>query len=197
MIVAGAGRGPGACGRGDALCGAGGGIAARCHGTAYRARVRRPGATRSAPLLGPMCEDDLLLQLRHAMETEAVNADRAGRGRALPGARLVTIAFADLVGFTRLGEVVPPEDAGESGSPAMPTSPVTWPSPPVRFIKTIGDAVMFVSTDPVALLDAVLDLVDAAETSTTFRGCGSDSPAAGRSAARAIGSAARSTSRAA
>jgi len=32
---------------------------------------------------------------------------------------------------------------------------------PVQFVKTIGDAVMFVSSEPVALLDAVLDLVDA------------------------------------
>ena len=30
---------------------------------------------------------------------------------------------------------------------------------PVRFIKTIGDAVMFVCTDPPPLLTAVLDLV--------------------------------------
>jgi adenylate cyclase len=29
-------------------------------------------------------------------------------------------------------------------------------APPVRFIKTIGDAVMFVSTDPVALLRTAL-----------------------------------------
>ena len=50
------------------------------------------------------------LQLRHLMETEAVSATERAEGQRLPGARLVTIAFADLVGFTRLGEVVPPED---------------------------------------------------------------------------------------
>lgn len=33
----------------------------------------------------------------------------------------------------------------------------------MRLIKTIGDEVMLVSTDPVALLDGVLDLVDANE----------------------------------
>jgi adenylate cyclase len=33
---------------------------------------------------------------------------------------------------------------------------------PVRFVKTIGDAVMFVSSDAVSLLNVVLDLVSAA-----------------------------------
>jgi adenylate cyclase len=36
-------------------------------------------------------------------------------------------------------------------------------SPPVHFIKTIGDAVMFVSTDAAALLRAALELLAAAE----------------------------------
>jgi adenylate cyclase len=64
----------------------------------------------AAPMLGPMIQEMLRLQLRHLMETEAVNATERAEGQRLPGARLVTIAFADLVGFTRLGEVVPPED---------------------------------------------------------------------------------------
>jgi len=40
--------------------------------------------------------------------------------------------------------------------------------PPVRFIKTIGDEVMLVSSDPVALLDAVMDLVDATDGADDF-----------------------------
>jgi adenylate cyclase len=40
--------------------------------------------------------------------------------------------------------------------------------PPVRYIKSIGDEVMLVSTDPVAMLDAVLDLVDATEADDDF-----------------------------
>jgi adenylate cyclase len=75
---------------------------------------------------------------------------------------LVTIAFADLVGFTRLGEVVPPEDL-ERLAHRLADLAREVAVPPVRFIKTIGDEVMLVSPDPVALLDAVLDLVDATE----------------------------------
>ena len=61
-----------------------------------------------SPLLGPLCEDVLLMQLRHRLETEAVSAAERAAG-VLPGARGVAVAFADLVGFTRLGEEVPPE----------------------------------------------------------------------------------------
>ncbi len=115
-----------------------------------------------APRLGPMIEDVLLLQLRHAIETEAVNASERAEGQQLPGARLVTAAFADLVGFTRLGEVVPPEDLGQLCQRLEGlTRDVTVA--PVRFVKTIGDEVMLVSPEPEPILDVVLKLVDATE----------------------------------
>ena len=60
-----------------------------------------------------MIEDMLFMQLRHMMETEAVNASERAAGAPLPGARHITAAFADLVGFTRLGEEVPPEELGQ------------------------------------------------------------------------------------
>jgi adenylate cyclase len=115
-----------------------------------------------APVLGPMIQDMLLLQLRHSMETEAVNANERAEGQPLPGARLVSIAFADLVGFTRLGEAVPPEDL-EDLAHRLADLARDVAMPPVRFVKTIGDEVMLVSSDPVALLEAVTDLIDANE----------------------------------
>ena len=118
-------------------------------------------------MLGPMIQEMLRLQLRHLMETEAVNATERAEGQRLPGARLVTIAFADLVGFTRLGEVVPPEDL-EQLAHRLADLAREVAVPPVRFIKTIGDEVMLVSPDPVALLDAVLDLVDATDGDDDF-----------------------------
>jgi adenylate cyclase len=114
-----------------------------------------------------MIRDMLMVQLRHAMETEAVSASERAEGVVLPGARLITIAFADLVGFTRLGEVVPPEDL-EQLAHRLADLARDVAVPPVRFIKTIGDEVMLVSTDAVALLDAVLDLVDATAADEAF-----------------------------
>ena len=142
--------------------------------------IMRPGATeveiakaskalvsQIAPMLGPMIQDMLFMQLRHMMETEAVNAGERAAGKPLPGARPVTVAFADLVGFTRIGEVVSAEELGRLANRLADLArDVT--APPVRFIKTIGDAVMFVCPDSLPLLDVVLKLVDAVDTDNDF-----------------------------
>ena len=119
-----------------------------------------------SPLLGPLCEDVLRVQLRHTLEIEAVSAAERAAG-TLPGARSVAVAFADLVGFTRLGEAVPPEEL-ESLASRLTILAHDVVAPPVRFIKTIGDAVMLVSPDPVALLRTSLDLLAAAEKYDDF-----------------------------
>lgn len=115
----------------------------------------------AAPQLGPMIEDLLLLQLRHTLETEAVNATERVAGSPTPEARMVSSAFADLVRFTALGEELPPEEL-EALANRLTELAHDVADGPVRFIKTIGDAVMFVSSDTGALLEAVLDLVDSA-----------------------------------
>ncbi|MCV6981030.1 adenylate/guanylate cyclase domain-containing protein [Mycolicibacterium pulveris] len=119
-----------------------------------------------SPLLGPLCEDMLHIQLRHTLETEAVSTAERAAG-TLPGARTVAVMFADLVGFTRLGEAVPPEEL-ETLASRLANLTRDAVTPPVRFIKTIGDAVMLVSTDPVALLDTALELLAAAEKYDDF-----------------------------
>jgi adenylate cyclase len=114
------------------------------------------------PLLGTMIQEMLRLQLRHLMETEAISATERAEGQRLPGARLVTIAFADLVGFTRLGEAVPPEDLEQLASRLFDLAHEVA-VPPVRFIKTIGDEVMLVCAEPVPLLEAMMTLVEQTE----------------------------------
>lgn len=144
------------------------------------AAILRPGATelqiaqesqalvtRIAPLLGPMIQDMLFMQLRHMVDTEAVNASERAEGAPLPGAREVTVAFADLVGFTRLGETVPPEEL-EQLSQRLADLARDVAVPPVRFVKTIGDAVMFVCPEPAPLLDAVLKLVETTDSDGEF-----------------------------
>ena len=118
--------------------------------------------SQAAPLLGPMIQDMLLLQLRHVAETDAINANERRAGAPLPGARLVACAFADLVGFTRLGEELPPEGIEQLSNRLAEIAREVVVAP-VRLIKTIGDAVMFVSTDTAALLDVMLGLVAATE----------------------------------
>ncbi|MCG5430736.1 adenylate/guanylate cyclase domain-containing protein [Mycobacterium sp. MYCO198283] len=123
---------------------------------AYQALVEQ-----TAPLLSPLTDDMLKLALRHSLESEAVNAAERAAGTP-PGARRVAVAFADVVGFTRLGEEMSPEEL-ERVADRLAELAREVAAGPVRFIKTIGDAVMLVSSDAAALLEAVLTLLDAAE----------------------------------
>ncbi|MBS9535349.1 adenylate/guanylate cyclase domain-containing protein [Mycobacterium sp. M1] len=122
---------------------------------------------RMVPMLGAFMEDLLFTQLRHQLETESVNAGERAAGAPLAGARRVTVAFADLVGFTRLGELVPPEELVQLAN-RLALLARDLAVPPVRFIKTIGDAVMFVCPEPAPLLDATLKLVEAADSDDDF-----------------------------
>jgi adenylate cyclase len=116
---------------------------------------------RLSPTIGPLVTNQLTHQLRQMAQSEAITAAERSGGR-LPGSREIAVCFADLVGFTRLGELVPPEELGRLAVrlEAVTTSVV---EPPVRLIKTIGDAVMLTSTEPAPLLDAGLSLLDAAD----------------------------------
>lgn len=113
------------------------------------------------PMVGPTLEQLLRLHLRHMVRTEAISAAERAAG-ALPGARDVTVGFADLVGFTRLGEEVAPDELGRVAERLMELAGEHLRGD-VRLVKTIGDAAMLVSPDPTGLLDVALDLVDASD----------------------------------
>jgi adenylate cyclase len=113
------------------------------------------------PLLDPLLSNLLALHLRHATESEVVSAMERSGGR-LPGSREVAVCFADLVGFTRLGEEVAPAELGRLAVRLEALASDVAESP-VRLVKTIGDAAMLTSAEPAPLLDAALSLLDAAD----------------------------------
>src|SRR3954447_14628976 len=69
------------------------------------------------PMIEPLLGSLLKLHLSKMVQTELISAEEREAGR-LPGAREVTVAFADLVGFTRLGEEAAPHELG--GGAARP-----------------------------------------------------------------------------
>ena len=73
--------------------------------------------------------------------------------------RPLAVGFADLVGFTRLGEELPPEELGRVAEQLVEIVQELV-APPVRMVKTIGDAVMLTSPDPVPLIDFGLRLCE-------------------------------------
>ena len=113
------------------------------------------------PLVDPLVSNLLGLHLRHATQTEVISAMERSGGQ-LPGSREVAVCFADLVGFTRLGEEVPPDELGRLAV-RLEALASDVAEPPVRLIKTIGDAAMLASAEPEPLLDATLALIAAAD----------------------------------
>ena len=124
--------------------------------------VRFAGAARQmmplvAPTLAYAMQTHLLTQIRG----DVIDAGELAAGE-LGGASEMAICFADLVGFTKLGESVAAEDLGQvAGRLEEMASAVA--EPPVQLVKLIGDAAMLVSDEPAVLLEAALRLVEAAD----------------------------------
>jgi adenylate cyclase len=125
------------------------------------ARRYADAAGQLSPMIGPLIANLLTLHLRQMAESEVISAAERSGGR-LPGSRQIAVCFADLVGFTRLGEELSPAELSRLAVrlEAMATDVV---EPPVRLVKTIGDAAMLTSLEPEPLLDAALALLDAAD----------------------------------
>ena len=118
-------------------------------------------ASQLSPMVGPLVTNLLTLHLREMAQSEALSAAERSGGQ-LAGSREIAVCFADLVGFTRLGELLPPDElARKAVRLEALTSEVI--DAPVRLIKTIGDAAMLTSLQAEPLLDAALDLLDAAD----------------------------------
>ena len=111
------------------------------------------------PLSGESLSYILNLHLREQVRNDVVG--RAQLTAGTPGAQEIATCFADLVGFTELGEELAPEDlGGVTGRLGKLVGKVAVP--PIRLVTMIGDAAMLVSPDAEALVDAGLTLVDAA-----------------------------------
>jgi adenylate cyclase len=113
------------------------------------------------PAVTPLMEYLLNLHMRERLRDQALTLAMLESGDRLE-ARDVAVAFADLVGFTQLGEQLTAEHVGAlAGRLNELASEVA--RPPVRLVKTIGDAAMLVSFEADALVKAVVHLIEAAD----------------------------------
>ena len=113
------------------------------------------------PMLTPLLGYVLDVQFRDQVKRAFVKPTELSAGQ-FENAREMTVCFADLVGFTRLGERVAPEDLSSAGR-RLTDMAIEVARPPVRLVKTIGDAAMLVSPEPEPLVEAALGLVGEAE----------------------------------
>jgi adenylate cyclase len=110
------------------------------------------------PMAGPALQRMLNMRMRERVRQAVVGQAELSSGR-LPGAQPIIVAFADIVGFTRLGEEVPPEELGEVIG-RFERLAIEVAEPPVQLVKTIGDAAMLVSSQADPLVAAALTLVE-------------------------------------
>jgi adenylate cyclase len=104
------------------------------------------------PLSAPIMERLHERALRHFMEQDVVGHLEAEAGDAELGRVRVTIAFADLAGYTRLTEEAGEQEALDVVERFVQAVKDTLPGD-ARVIKTIGDAVMVVGSDASAMAD--------------------------------------------
>lgn len=98
--------------------------------------------------------------LLHQLRSDLVDRADLATGR-VSATHEIAVCFADLVGFTRLGEHAPAEDLGRMAD-RLGALASDVAEPPVRLVKTIGDAAMLISPDPLPLMNATTHLLDAA-----------------------------------
>jgi len=110
------------------------------------------------PLAAPTLQQMFNLRLREQMREAVISQAELQSGR-LAGAQPVAVGFVDIVGFTRLGEDVGPDDVGAVVR-RFERAVADAVEPPVRLVKTIGDAAMLVAPEPAPVVEAVLGLVD-------------------------------------
>jgi adenylate cyclase len=111
------------------------------------------------PILDRMSGAVLRLHLLDVVQRETVL--RLEGDERLAGSREVTIAFADLAGFTALSERLPIEDLGRVAS-RFEELVLDLSGARVRLVKVLGDGAMLAAEEPAPLVGTLLDLVDAA-----------------------------------
>ncbi len=118
-------------------------------------------AEQLTPATAPILVAGFKAHLRDSVQRGMLSREELEAGD-LGGSQELAVCFADLVGFTRLGGQVEVRELGTvAGELARLSASLT--EAPVRLIKTIGDAAMFVSPEPAPLVGVALDLVAAFE----------------------------------
>jgi len=118
-------------------------------------------AEQLAPAIDPVLRAAYRQHLAESVRRGMLSPAERQTGQA-GGTQEVTVCFVDMVGFTRLGAQIEAQELGTVASKlAELATDVT--EPPVRLVKTIGDAAMFVSPDPAAVVSVALSLLEAVQ----------------------------------
>ncbi len=128
----------------------------------YELSLRSVQAARELlPLTAPLLQYTLKVHMRDQLRNQQYGGLELREGLS-PNMRQVYVGFSDMVGFTRLGELIEMEELGQVLGKLTNLARDSV-RPPTRLVKTIGDAVMFVGPAPDALVETVLSLTEHVE----------------------------------
>ena len=113
------------------------------------------------PMASEIFDHAFRIHQLEVLRSEVVGSEQIESGK-LAGSQEYTIAFADLVGFTKLGERLDPEEYGEV-TERLAELAADIAEPPVRLVKLIGDAAMLASRENAPVITAALALQAAAK----------------------------------
>jgi adenylate cyclase len=116
-------------------------------------------AEQLTPAVGPVLVAAYTAHLREAVSRAIIGRAEREAGTTATAQEL-GVCFADLVGFTRLGGEIEVQELGSVARQLARLAAEVTESP-VRLVKTIGDAVMWVCPEPAPLVDVALSLVEA------------------------------------
>lgn len=121
--------------------------------------VLRLSALRSmlVPTMAPVLETALQRHLDGAIRSE-IGARMEELLEPGAGHRVVSIAFADLVGFTAVSERLSAADVRNLAAQLLHAAEAAVSDHGGRIVKSIGDAVMFTAPDPVRAAQAAVDI---------------------------------------
>jgi adenylate cyclase len=130
------------------------------------ARRLQTSAEELLPLSSRLLDHVFILHLQQLLRNDVLGIAERTSGKVSDRTD-TAVAFADLVGFTELGETI---DVEELGGLAARLSKLASDvvEQPVRVVKQIGDAMMFVSPDAAAAVRTCLDLIARAEAEDDF-----------------------------
>src|SRR3984893_4737258 len=110
-----------------------------------------------APLLEVVLRRHLTVSTRAEAAVQIEQSDAAALSQ-----RELTVAFADLVGFTTMSEHLSALEVSRLAARLLHCAESVLPRHEARLVKSIGDAVMFTARDPVSCSRAAIDLIEAA-----------------------------------
>ena len=119
------------------------------------ARRLQGSAEELLPLSSRLLDHVFLLHLQQLLRNDVLGIAERTSGKVSDTTE-TAVAFADLVGFTELGETVDVEELGGLASRLAKLAGEVVEQP-VRVVKQIGDAVMLVSPDAEAIVGTCLD----------------------------------------